>query len=520
MSESVPAARRRANLRLTLVVAALSGFLALSYEIAWYRVISFLTWGVASSFGLLLGAYLLGIAVGARASAVLCKGRHAGDPRALRPLAVFVAVANVLCAMVAPGFAWAATSTDGRLGLVFVAAGAAMLGSVLPLVSHFGIEPDDAAGARLSYVYLANIVGSASGSFVTGFWWMDTMTLERTAQVVLVLGFGLSIVILAASGLSRRVLALAVAGTVGLLVLCTLAVPVAYDALWEKLLYKDRYHQGQRFAKVVENRSGVITVTRDGTVYGGGAYDGVLSTSLARDRNGIVRAYVIGALHPSPREVLMVGLASGSWAQVVANLPGVERLGIVEINPGYLGIIQEHPAVAGLLTNPKVSIAIDDGRRWLNRNPERRFDVIVMNTTWHWRGHATNLLSREFLELARKHLRPGGILYFNTTSSRDAQRTAAETFPFVLIFRNFVAASDSPISFDRASWDTLLSTMRIDGNPVVEGADEREALTPLVAAGQFQSGADLRARPTEGRIITDDNMAPEWLVPLRLPGAP
>ncbi len=53
---------------------------------------------------------------------------------------------------------------------------------------------------------------------------------------------------------------------------------------------------------------------------------------------------------------------------------------------------------------------IDDGRRWLLGNPDRRFDAIVQNTTWHWRSHATNLLSAEYFELVATRLEPGGIL--------------------------------------------------------------------------------------------------------------
>ena len=32
----------------------------------------------------------------------------------------------------------------------------------------------------------------------------------------------------------------------------------------------------------------------------------------------------------------MIGLSTGAWAQVIANLRGVERLTVVEINRGYL----------------------------------------------------------------------------------------------------------------------------------------------------------------------------------------
>ena len=49
---------------LALVVAGVSGFIALSYEIVWYRVIAFESWGLPGAFGLLLAAYLFGLAIG------------------------------------------------------------------------------------------------------------------------------------------------------------------------------------------------------------------------------------------------------------------------------------------------------------------------------------------------------------------------------------------------------------------------------------------------------------------------
>src|SRR5262249_6617527 len=158
--------------------------------------------------------------------------------------------------------------------------------------------------------------------------------------------------------------------------------------LYERLIYKNEFDGTQRFAQIVENKHGVLTVTQEGSVYGGGTYDGVVNVALQEnEKNRVVRAYVVGALHSTPRELLMVGLGSGSWAQVVANLPDIERMTVIEINPGYLEVVAAHPDVASLLRNPKVTVVIDDGRRWLQRHPDRRFDVIVMNTTMHWRAH-------------------------------------------------------------------------------------------------------------------------------------
>jgi spermidine synthase len=63
----------------------------------------------------------------------------------------------------------------------------------------------------------------------------------------------------------------------------------------------------ERFAGVIENRSGIITVTAQGVVYGHGMYDGRFNTDLKHDNNGIVRPYALSLFHPAPRDVLMVG---------------------------------------------------------------------------------------------------------------------------------------------------------------------------------------------------------------------
>ena len=508
------------KLRLALAVAAFSGFIALSYELVWYRTLSVMARGTAGAFGLLLGAYLFGLAIGSRLSARLCK-EPGGDAVQLRSLAVVAAMANVIAALVVPAFAWSAKFTDFRLGLGVVVIGAAFLGTILPVVSHFGIEPDDRAGVRLSYVYLANIVGSAAGSLITGFVLMDRMSILGIAITLLVLGFLLPAALVAMSG-APRPKALAHYGGLGIvLALTTLALPRLYAQLYERLLFKNEWDGTQRFAVTVENKSGVINVTDDGSIYGGGGYDGVINTQLSKNvTNGIVRAYIVGALHPEPRNVLMIGLSGGAWAQVVAHLPGVEKLTIIEINPGYAEVIAKYPEVKSLLTNPKVTIVYDDGRRWLQRNEDRKFDFIVMNTTMHWRGHSTNVLSAEFLTLARRHLEPRGILYFNTTDSYDVQLTAATLFENFWRITNFVAVSEQNFSFDRARWKHLLETMTVEGKPVLDlsNPDEKRQYESWLGFNDMEPRPGILERYSKTMtVLTDDNMVVEWRDPLRYP---
>lgn len=520
---------------VSLAVAAAAGFIALSYEILWYRVISYASWGLPGAFGLLLAAYLFGLAIGSRVAGAFCRDRaQAGDTKQLRALAIFTFIANVIAWLVVPAFGWSAKRYDWPPALGAVAVAAALLGAILPLVAHFGIKPDDKAGANLSYIYLSNIVGSAAGSLVTGFVFLDIWSLQTIGALVACTGMALvgALVLLAELPSTGRVVG--IASVLAASVVLVKATPTVYDRIWERLLYKSKFADDTRFLDVVETKSGVITVTQDGTVYGGGAYDGRVSTSIRWDRNGIFRAHAVGAMHPAPKKVLMIGLATGAWAQVVGNLPGVEKLTVVEINPGYLTLISKYDQVKGLLSNPKVEIVIDDGRRWLNRHPHERFDSVVMNTTWNWRGHSTNLLSVEFFELVRSRLNPGGILYFNTTSSDDVKKTAVTVFPHALRVYNCIAVSDSPFDFDKERWRTTLTTMKIDGEPILDLGTEdgktflEEMLSyadtvndpPRDEGLERRESVLARANAAGGLVITDDNMVPEWRQVLRFQQPP
>ncbi|MDB4942134.1 MAG: hypothetical protein JWP97_1668 [Labilithrix sp.] len=518
---------------LALVVAGISGFIALSYEILWYRVIAFASWGLPGAFGLLLAAYLFGLAIGSRVAGYFCKDdAKAGDTRMLRALAIFAFVANLVAWTVVPFFGWSAKKHEWPPALILVALSAALLGAILPLVAHFGIKPDDRAGQRLSYVYLANIVGSSAGSLITGFVFLDLWPIATIGTVIGIIGLMLVALLAALSDFSKaaRIGSLAALAVIGLLTVRL--TPAAYDRLWERLLFKSNMEDTTRFQEVIETKSGVITVTQDGTVYGGGAYDGRFNTSIVHDRNGILRAYGIGAMHPAPKKVLMIGLASGSWATVIEHLPGLEHLTIVEINPGYTNLVAHHAEVAGILTDPKVDIVIDDGRRYLHRHPSDRFDVIVMNTTWHWRSNITNLLSTEFMELARAHLAPGGLFYFNTTSSDDVKKTAVTVFPYALRVYNFMAVSDAPLTFDRARWEHTLAAFTFDGKPAIDRstADGQKFFDDLAGYADtingapsdegLESRASVMARTQAARVVTDDNMVPEWREVLRFQDPP
>ena len=506
-----------------LITTAIAGFVSLGYEIVWYRLFSFTTAGLAKSFAFLLGAYLFGIAAGSQVSNRICK--KIADPKKFtRFLVGTVFGANLLGFLVGPILFSLVVRVSYLWTLVPIALAAACLGAVFPLLCHISISPDERAGTRMSYLYLSNIIGSALGSYLTGFVLMDIFPLRYVSVLLTLIGLGLGIVLMLKAKLDRRIFVFTLLAVLVVALLVAQASGPLFRGMYEKMLSKSDYRPGMQFAAVVENRSGVIAVTPMGTVFGGGIYDGRFNVSLVNDTNGIERPFALSYFHPNPKNVLMIGLSSGSWAQVIANHPQVEHLTIVEINPGYLRLIRQMPMVASLLQNPKVHIDIDDGRRWLVRNPGLKFDVIVMNISHNWRSNASNILSAEFLRLIRKHLNPGGVHFYNTTDSKEVLLTGATVFPYGMRLANFMIVSDAPLQLDAKRWFDVLSIYKIDGQPVFDLSQEqhRRRLLEVMAMtttmdrdthglSTLESAGHIRTRTAGVRMITDDNMGTEWL---------
>jgi spermidine synthase len=503
------------GMRWTLLLAALGGFISLSYEIFLFRTVSYASGSSATAFAVTLACFLTGIAGGSRRAGKMCEELQPAD--AMRKAADELVLANLTGLLFLPLMAQGAWLDRGVLGLamLMVYLIARRWGSLLPYLAQFGVPSDDRAGIRISLLYFSNIVGSATGAIITGFLLTNYLTL---VQIALALGFAgtvCALILIARLNAERAERRRRAAYAVGVLAIGLMVVPPMSDRVLENLFFKG--NADHAFAHVIENRSGIITVDTDGTVFGNGMYDGRFNTALRDDRNGIIRPYALSLFHAAPHDVLMIGLSSGSWAQVIASNPAVNSLTVVEINQGYLALIAQQPEVASVLRNPKVTIMTDDGRRWLSHHPEKRFDAIVSNTTWNFRANVTNLLSAEFLDLVRGHLNPRGIAFYNTTDSDRVQRTACLVFPYGARFTNHMVVSDSEIDRNFSRWRQTLESYVIDGQKQFDPqkVDDRALLDSVTSADQgarnmIEGCPEVLARTAGRTPVTDDNMGTEW----------
>jgi spermidine synthase len=487
------------------------GFLSLSQEILWVRLISFTLKGLSQSFAIVLFFFLLGIAIGSAIGKRLCE-RQDDLLRLSAAVLGAAAVLDVSLGLLVPALLhWRAGVASV---LVLIAITAALKSIMFPIAHHLGSQQSGArVGRSISKVYFGNIVGSTLGPILTGYILLDYLTVD---SCLLLVGLATAVLSLSCAVRARHpvpgLIGAAAAAVVSLLALSGGASAIPAIALQTQR----QVAPGTRIEHVVENRHGVIHVvsTADGqpdVTMGGNVYDGRIHADMDVNYNGLDRALVLLAVHPDPERVLVIGLSTGAWVRILSSSPRIKHVTVVEINPGYLEIIKQYPQVSGLLKDPRVEIVIDDGRRWLRRHPGEAFDLFVQNTTFSWRAYSTNLLSREYMDLVLAHLRPGGIASFNSTFSGDVLRTARAVFPFVERRTNFIYGSTAEFAEPIPNAEQALRELSLNGRPVFAepqfeaGGLAREMLAaPFVPrAKQF---AGLSASPA---VITDQNLLVE-----------
>ena len=500
-------------IRAARLLSFLTGFLSLSQEILWVRFAGFSYHGAPQAFGMILGLYLLGIAVGAGIGKRYCRSGH----NLFRVAGILLFTAGVLDAFF-PFLATEAFGVSNTMGTVVLFACVVITSliksKIFPIAHHLGAATSGGkVGSSVSKVYFANIVGSTFGPLVTGFVLLQVLTLQQCFMLMA----GLTLLTAAycwhvAAAPSRRfVLAGSIAVTILLLLLPGVLLP-------RLVAGTSSYFQGT-FRSAVENRYGIIHLldTPDGdvTVFGGNAYDGTLNIDFMRDSNWISRLYALATVKPKPARVLVIGMSAGSWTRVLSSFPGVERIDVVEINPGYKEIIGQYAAVSPLLNDPLVHMHFDDGRRWLKRHPGETYDLIVMNTTFHWRAYSTILLSREFLGLLREHMNPDAVLAYNSTFSWDVFKTASVVFPEVYTFGNFVIAGEKLTLPPEEEAIARMAALTLDGRQMLETSKPEVLLKLRETIHRFEPFATVcdekeksGHRPLE--VITDQNMLTEF----------
>jgi spermidine synthase len=450
------------------VVIALSGFCALAAQVIWTRLLSLLFGASTYTFSLILAVFLVGLGIGSSLGSVIAKGVE-------RPK-----VALGWCQLLNVGaMAWSAymlmaslpywpintsitTSMwyNYQLDLVrafwAVLPGPILWGASFPLalaaVARKGQDP----GRLVGGVYAANTVGAIFGSVIASLILVYWFGSQRAQQVLMVVSGVAGLLLLAPAELnnsapSKRVLrwvaptALVLSlGVAAFLVRTVPQIPgilVAYGryaATWMG-------QQGDIFY-VGEGLSSSVAVSRfDGGIMNYHNAGKVQASSQPQDmRLQRMLGHFTTLVPKSPKKVLVIGCGAGATAGAVSIDQNVEALTIAEIEPLVPRVVSEHFGEHNfnVVRNPKTQVVIDDARHFLLTTDET-FDAITSDPLDPWVKGAATLYTREFFELAKSKLNPGGTvtlfvqLYESTPAAVKSEiGTFFEVFPHGVIWGN------------------------------------------------------------------------------------
>jgi spermidine synthase len=143
------------------------------------------------------------------------------------------------------------------------------------------------------------------------------------------------------------------------------------------------------------------------------------------------------AYNPRARDVLFIGLGGGSAPKRFWRDRPELKLHVAELDPVVVDVARRYFA---LPTSPRLQVTVQDGRRFLDSH-EERWDVIAIDA-FYSDSIPFHLATREFLELARSRLKPGGVIVTNVIGAisgsssslfRSLYRTYSTAFPTVLV---------------------------------------------------------------------------------------
>ncbi|HEY2014682.1 MAG TPA: SAM-dependent methyltransferase, partial [Bryobacteraceae bacterium] len=116
-------------------------------------------------------------------------------------------------------------------------------------------------------------------------------------------------------------------------------------------------------------------------------------------------------LHPNPHSVLIVGFGAGVTAGTFVLYPEIQRIVICEMEPLIPPTATEYFSKENynVMHDPRVQIVYDDARHFVLTTREK-FDIITSDPIHPWVKGSATLYSKEYFDLVKQHLNPGGIV--------------------------------------------------------------------------------------------------------------
>ena len=512
-------------LKAVLIGFALQGFAALACEVAWVRlfIVAFSA-NTHYEFSIVLMAFLLGLSLGSFLCGLLLDRRRdllsmfggfqiAAGLMGIASVALFAAASGWVGEIQGASTWWRYRGGIFALSFGIMLVPTLLMGASFPVVSRIWTRSFGQVGRGVGDVNAANSLGAFAGSLAAGLLLIPLFGTEGTFRLLGGLNLLVGAAVIAVNpllGPSRKVGTLALAGAA--------AAAVILASPGEVMRELSRPSQpGSSLLYYEEGAEGIITVTgkQDGyrkmLLNGGGQVPSEYgSFQLFR-----LLGHLPMLLHPDPRDVLVVALGGGIALGAAAQ-HDADRIQCVELVPEVVEAARRefgpynHRILERLGEYP-VELIIDDGRNFLLRTGDR-YDIITGDATHPTSTDSWLLYTREFYELCRSRLKPGGILVqwlpfhgLPVADFKTVLRTFQSAFPHASLWRTnnyaIMVGTLDPLSI---SYGRLLE--KYASAAVRESLEKVDLDLPFAVLGCFFFGSDgYRRYVGEGPLNTDDH---------------
>ena len=538
---------------------ALSGMTALASEVIWTRTLSLLFGATVYTFSLVLAVFLVGLGIGSTAGSAL-------SHQLKRPRVALAWCQVLLCAAMAwaafmlteslpywpidPSITNPAVSNTAvftmQLDLVrslwAVLPAAILWGASFPLalaaVASRGQDPARLVGG----VYAANTVGAIVGSLGASLILVVWMGSQHAQQAMIVIS---AISALLASGstafgaesgvrLSKYALLVSILIVTGYTELSLAAVHPLPARLVEYGRFAAIRGAGNKTIYVGEGLTASVAVSDlpDGIRNYHNAGKVQASSDPADMRLQRMLGHLTTLIPENPRRVLVIGCGAGVTAGAVSIEPRLVQETIAEIEPLVPRVVSTYFANYNfdVIRNPKVRVQVDDGRHFLLTTKEK-FDGITSDPLDPWVKGAAALYTREFFEIAKQHLNPGGVvtqfvqLYeSNEDAVKSEVATFLEAFPNGMVFANTIQGQGydvvlvgqvEPTKIDIDKMQARLASPEYAR--VAQSLREIGIYSAVDLAGTYAGGTtDLKPWTKDAMINRDRNLRLQYLAGLSL----
>jgi len=375
-----------------------------------------------------------------------------------------------------------------------------LLGCVSPFAIRLLLRDVSSGGNTAGAVYALSTAGSILGTFLPVFWFIPTYGTRPT-----LVGFSLALLVPSVLGLwpvPRRRWYAALALVVilaGAFVPPAVKPPEQGRLLYEKespYQYIQVVQVGSQTQLLLNEGQAIHSVYDPGSLTTGGPWDYVVIASAFRGRV---------AAEPVPRRVLILGLAGGTSARQdrAAFGDAVDITG-VEIDPDVVDVARRYFHLA----DTGAHVEVQDARYWLATRPAaEKYDVIVMDA-YRQPYIPFHLTTKEFFDLARQHLAPGGVAVVNAGRTRADYRLVAALGSTMAASFDQVYLLDVPAFTNTLLYGTTEPTSLADVEANLAGG---AGLWQDVASSALLEGK-LRLSDYHGQVFTDDLAPVERLI--------